>query len=253
MNHNVCGAPATQVTTNHCNLTLEDTRYHFCMLLESATALESGDPAANPLSYWKHYDEFISRHQIEPRTILEVGIWKGQSSQVLSNAFPESKIVGIDIDLSRLAGLRLPNVTFVEGDQTSPQDLDRAIQQFGSNGIDLVIDDSAHFGFFSETTFWHLFPHVRSGGGYCIEDWGTGYWSNWPDGSEFKDYAWRDPRDNLPTHRENHSSGMVGFVKSLVDLTHEGAIRASIDSPSTRSSRLRSLEFREGVCMAIKA
>ncbi|HUV09939.1 MAG TPA: hypothetical protein VMX12_03105, partial [Acidimicrobiia bacterium] len=37
---------------------------------------------------------------------------------------------------------------------------------------------------------------------YAIEDWGTGYWESWPDGAQFE---------------PDHTAGMVGFVKSLVD------------------------------------
>jgi len=33
-------------------------------------------------------------------------------------------------------------------------------------------------------SFWHFFQHhLKPGGLYVIEDWGTGYWSDWPDGA----------------------------------------------------------------------
>lgn len=51
--------------------------------------------------------------------------------------------------------------------------------------------------------FETLFPHLRPGGFYVIEDWGTGYWPDWPDGE-------------LPRWA-NHLAGMVGLVKELVD------------------------------------
>jgi hypothetical protein len=46
--------------------------------------------------------------------------------------------------------------------------------------------------------------HLKPGGLFAIEDWGTGYWEAWPDGR-----AWRA--------NEPHHAGMVGFIKELID------------------------------------
>ncbi len=46
---------------------------------------------------------------------------------------------------------------------------------------------------------------------------------------------------------------MVGFVKSLVDFTHEEAIKNNQQDMSHLSSRVQVLEFGEGVCMLLKA
>jgi len=50
-------------------------------------------------------------------------------------------------------------------------------------GFDIIIDDASHLGKLTKIAFWHLFEtHLKGGGFYVIEDWGTGYWSDWPDG-----------------------------------------------------------------------
>jgi hypothetical protein len=63
-----------------------------------------------------------------------------------------------------------------------------------------------------------LFPHIRPGGFYVVEDWGTGYWPNWPDGE-------------LP-QSSNHLAGMVGLVKQFVDVVGIPAINRLRNPPS---------------------
>lgn len=60
-------------------------------------------------------------------------------------------------------------------------------------------------GKLTRETFNHLFDqHLKPGGVYVIEDWGTGYWDSWPDGKKVV--------PGVP-----HNEGMVGFVKELID------------------------------------
>jgi hypothetical protein len=50
-------------------------------------------------------------------------------------------------------------------------------------GFDIIIDDASHFGDLTKIAFWHLFDnHLKPSRLYVIEDWGTGYWSDWTDG-----------------------------------------------------------------------
>ena len=38
----------------------------------------------------------------------------------------------------------------------------------------------------TKMAFWHLFDnHLKPNGLYVIEDWGTSYWDDWPDGKNF--------------------------------------------------------------------
>jgi hypothetical protein len=50
---------------------------------------------------------------------------------------------------------------------------------------------------------------------------------------------------------ESHQAGMVGFAKSLVDMTHVDAIERGWDSKSALP-RIEVLEFAAGVCLALK-
>ena len=57
----------------------------------------------------------------------------------------------------------------------------------------------------------------------------------------------------FPKRFPSHDFGMVGFVKSLVDLTHESAIKNRQEDESKFSSRVSVLEFGEGICMLLKS
>ncbi len=221
-------------------------------LLQIAENTHSSDPVTKPLSYYKKYDEFLDRHKIEPVSILEIGTHKGESSKVFSQRFPSSKILAVDLDTSLANFNDFNNIFYENIDQTDSSKFTNLIESFFPDGIDLVVEDASHFGYFSHLTFKIVFPHLKEGGAYFVEDWGTGYWDSWPDGSRYQEFDILTDGNNLPKRIPSHDFGMVGFVKSLVDLTHEGAIKANQNDPSSRKSRLRILEFGEGVCLMIK-
>ncbi len=54
--------------------------------------------------------------------------------------------------------------------------LTRSRQQYAPEGFDVIIDDASHMGITSARSLQHLYrQHLRAGGTYVIEDWGTGY------------------------------------------------------------------------------
>ena len=54
-------------------------------------------------------------------------------------------------------------------DQSNPDDLDRLIELHGSD-YDIIIDDGHHFQKHQQVSWGKLFPHVKPGGIYVIED-----------------------------------------------------------------------------------
>jgi glycosyltransferase involved in cell wall biosynthesis len=83
--------------------------------------------------------------------------------------------------------------------------LDRIRTECARDGFDIIIDDASHIGELTRKSFWHLFEnHLKPGGLFVIEDWGTGYWDSWVDGKHYN-------------NKKHHLAGMVGLVKELVD------------------------------------
>lgn len=216
-------------------------------LYHTAKQLRSGDTSSKALSYYRKYDDFLNHWNVFPSTVLEIGVWYGESTKILATTFPNAKIVAVDKFPREIDFTSFPNVTYLQSDQTDKDRLTQIILDNFPNGIDLVIEDASHIGSLSKITFDTIFPHVKTDGAYFVEDWGTGYWSSFVDG---KDYQVLPPDGNrIPSH----DYGMVGFVKSLVDMTHGYANNPS-DGMSIDNyvSPIKILEFGEGVCMMIK-
>ena len=147
---------------------------------------------------------------------MEIGTYKGESTKVFAKAFPNSKIVALDIQLRDIDFSDCPNVIYLAADQSNSSQLALVIQQHFSDGIDLVIEDASHVGFLSKITFDAVFPFVKSRGVYFIEDWGTGYWDSWIDGGRYQEFPLTIHAGNLPKRIPSHDFGMVGFVKETL-------------------------------------
>ena len=137
-------------------------------------------------------------------------------------------------------------IQLFKGSQADTQFLSQVATSIAPEGFDIIIDDASHIGELTKTTFWHLFHHhLKPGGLYVIEDWGTGYLDDFPDGKKF------DPKPSNFDPFPCHSHGMVGFVKELVDEQAAGSITLG-RKEQFRLSKFGSLVITEGVVLVTK-
>jgi hypothetical protein len=195
-----------------------------------STQLSLGKYDSDKISsgYLARYDIFFESWIDKPIKLLELGIHRGGSLLLWHDYFPSGTVTGIDIKLPRNFESR-EGIHLYEGSQTDKAFLSHVARQVAPNGFDIIIDDASHLGEFTKVSFWHLFDnHLKPGGLYVIEDWGTGYWSDWPDGKTISHPTKSTvrvgsrmsnilnkilPKRSLPSH----DFGMVGFVKQLID------------------------------------
>jgi hypothetical protein len=103
--------------------------------------------------------------------------------------------------------------------------------------------------------------HLKPGGLYVIEDWGTGYWDDWPDGktvrpesrfgSNVRSVLDRFGMGSRAWH--NHNYGMVGLVKELVD--EQGAAdltRGRLTGRPARESKFESMTITPSIVFVKK-
>jgi len=121
------------------------------------------------------------------KRIVELGVFEGGSLLLFADRFPEATIVGIDwapgnpaiAEHVKAMGFEdRVHIHFgVSQDDTRriPEILSQA---FGDEPIDVVIDDASHMYGFTTRSFDLLWPRLRVGGRYVIEDWGWAYWSD---------------------------------------------------------------------------
>ncbi len=122
----------------------------------------------------------------EPRTIVEIGVAGGGGAALLNEAYAPDKLVAIDLqDTTTEAFKRYCEgprggaiARYLDVDQSNQNRLDEIVAtEIGDAPLDLVIDDASHFYEPSVATFETLFPRLRPGGVYVLEDWG---WAHWP-------------------------------------------------------------------------
>jgi spermidine synthase len=126
--------------------------------------------------YMRNYDEFLGPLRDQPLKLLELGIAEGDSLRKWAEWMPRASIVGLDIR-PRIAGLDSERIATYQGEQQDRLLLDRIGREQAPEGFDVIIDDASHIGQLTRLSFWHLYQnHLKPGGFYFIEDWGTGYW-----------------------------------------------------------------------------
>lgn len=122
------------------------------------------------------YGPLYERH-LPPRgesvRLLELGIDEGGSVRAWLDWFthPRTQIVGLDHS-PRRAGATPPRATYTQGDQADPH----AIAVVGGFGpYDVIVDDCSHLMEPTQASFSLLWPYLRPGGIYVVEDLETSY------------------------------------------------------------------------------
>jgi len=121
--------------------------------------------------------------------LLELGVAQGESLKTFARYFEHGRIIGVDVEDRGLDFSSHPNVRFEVGDQRDAERLSEVCARHAPDGLDIIIDDASHVGAWSLQSYRALFPFLKPGGFYIVEDWATGYWTDWPDGGAFEDVA----------------------------------------------------------------
>lgn len=118
-------------------------------------------------------------------TLLEIGADNGKSMVAWAKYFPNAELIegvryGVATDSQKLAcesvGLTkgCPQIQIVDGDQN---DYD-FLKSLAGESWDVIIDDGSHVPNHQIRSFFKLFPSVRPGGLYVVEDIETNYWKS---------------------------------------------------------------------------
>lgn len=132
------------------------------------------------------YETYFRRHAIVANNIFELGLWDGGSLAFWCEVFHPKKIVGIDIEdradsayfQKYVAQKNLSDRirTHWNTSQTDRQALLDIVRSEFTGPLDLVFDDASHLYEPTKISFETLFPLLRPGGLYVIEDWAWHHW-----------------------------------------------------------------------------
>ncbi len=130
---------------------------------------------------WEHYldiyDRFFLPYRDRPINILEIGVSHGGSLEIWSKYFhTRSNIIGIDIEL-KCKKAEKGNIKVYIGSQTDKEFLKSIPYKF-----DIIIDDGSHIQSNVLRAFELLFPKLKNGGLYFVEDLHTAYWKEYGGG-----------------------------------------------------------------------
>ncbi|KAJ0313749.1 uncharacterized protein N0V96_002189 [Colletotrichum fioriniae] len=159
--------------------------------------------------YAPHYDFHFGPFRHRGINVLEIGVGGfedpkagGESLRMWKEYFPKAQIVSLDY--YDKTALQEDRIRIYRGSQDDPALLKRMHDECG--GFDIIVDDGSHRCDHVIASFKILFPLLRSGGIYAVEDLETSYWK--VTGGSSNDM--------------NATTSSMGFFKSLLDgLNHK--------------------------------
>jgi len=134
--------------------------------LDARGILNGTDKSSLNHDYLRHYERMLAPFRYEPITLLEIGVFHGASLRMWSEYLERALVVGVDIrpDCAQYAADRREVEIGSQADKDFLEDLGRRRQP------DVIVDDGSHQADHVILTFRTLFPHLRPGGIYIVED-----------------------------------------------------------------------------------
>lgn len=121
--------------------------------------------------YLKHYWRHLRDLRETAEKVCEIGVESGSSVRMWEEFFPRATIYGFDRN-PNCKELQTGRIRVVIGDQGDRGFLERFARDAGGE-FDVLIDDGSHVPDHQIQALEVLFPHVKSGGVYAIEDIGV--------------------------------------------------------------------------------
>ena len=114
-------------------------------------------------TYIEIYDKYMEKK--DNISILEIGVQKGHSIRMWQDYFKDSKVYGIDVTLDNVIFDQLENVYVCDGTDESAVNA-----TLGDLQLDYVVDDGSHLIDHQIKSFDIIWPRIKPGGRYFIED-----------------------------------------------------------------------------------
>jgi 8-demethyl-8-(2-methoxy-alpha-L-rhamnosyl)tetracenomycin-C 3'-O-methyltransferase len=191
------------------------------------------DKASDGHGYTKYYERILGPHRYRSMVLLELGVWHGASLLMWAEYLPNAQIIGVDTSAPIVVDD--PNVTIWQADQCDPE-LGPHIRKWCGD-LDVIIDDASHISSNTIKSFQNLWPFLKPGGFYVIEDLQTSY-----DPENYgREEADEDPVTPVFT--------AMGFCKRLADEVQ----RHQFPNEYWLGYAIESVCFYENICIVQKA
>ena len=120
-------------------------------------------------NYGHIYQVLLAQYEQKTINFLEIGIYSGGSTKSFESFFsPDSKIVAVDIDLSKIIHKFGSNVSIIQADAFRKEFIDKLTQEHGQ--FDIILDDSLHSYESHEFLLTNYIQLLKPNGLMLIED-----------------------------------------------------------------------------------
>jgi SAM-dependent methyltransferase len=122
------------------------------------------------------YESYFAPNRNANISFYEIGVWLevsavgGESLRMWAEYFPNAKLYAFDIN-PNAANLASDRVRVFIGDQGNREHLLNSVKHFNvEGGFDVILEDGSHQDAHQQITLSTLYPHVKPGGLYILED-----------------------------------------------------------------------------------
>ncbi|MEJ7583881.1 MAG: class I SAM-dependent methyltransferase, partial [Acidimicrobiales bacterium] len=183
-------------------------------------------------------------------TIVELGIFGGGTTALLNEIARPRKLVAIELNDERVEALDAYREAHGATDTVKPYyGVDQAARarlveiidhEFEQRPLDLIIDDASHHVDLTRASFDLLFPRLRPGGAFIIEDWA---WAHGP----FSAYRPGDvPLTTLVFEMVMACASHPGLVSTVTVDQHWALVERGEDSADADSFTISSCYSERG-------
>lgn len=143
------------------------------MTLDQLAIAYGTDKSTKVHGFTKKYEQYFELLKELPLKILEIGVQSGASLRMWKQYFSNAEICGLDY--FDVVPMEEERIKIVQGQQNDVKVLEKALL----NGpFDIIIDDGSHQNPDIMASFEYLFPRMKPGGVYVIEDTTCTYWGD---------------------------------------------------------------------------
>lgn len=158
-------------------------------VVDNNSLMDLGDVYPTDKHYLHNYFNQVYQDVLFPlkdniKTLIEIGTLDGNSLKVFKRFFKNAKIYGLDLNENIVDG----DIQVLKCDQSKEDELLQVSKNF--NNVDIILDDGSHKMYDQQITLALLFPILKSGGIYILEDLHTSVECLMPEKAIFQ---WGDP------------------------------------------------------------
>jgi demethylmacrocin O-methyltransferase len=187
--------------------------------------------------YCRYYQRHFEHLKDKPIRVLELGVGGyefkdrgGSGLRMWGEFFSNGQIFGLD--LYDKSGIQLPaNVTIFQGSQADDATINDIAHKCGD--FDIIIDDASHINKLTIHSFTLLWPHLKRGGIYVIEDLESSWWNE-------------HGFDGEPDYKDMAAKTSINYLRILINDVNAKHLPAGNFLP------IESMHFYQNICFIIK-